>query len=134
MPAQAKPDEGGQGCIGFDEILKSVEGRHRLEFPPRWYGKRRDGGTRRGRPESARRDRRSGTSPRWPGSCAPIHQRCRDLDTLVAADLTRVTGLPPDGTASSDHHRQLRCGPTEESEKERCAFSVMDRCQTTGPS
>src|SRR5271166_3907045 len=39
MPAQAKPSEGGQGHIGLDEILKSVERRHRLEFPPRWYGK-----------------------------------------------------------------------------------------------
>src|SRR5271166_6120295 len=78
MPAQAKPSEGGQGHIGLDEILKSVERRHRLEFPPRWYGKT---------------DLRTGTSPHrvWArpvlDCCAPTGRNSSAQGEALSVDL-----------------------------------------------
>src|SRR5262249_38404796 len=40
---QPEPDQGGQGNVLVDEILQSVEGIHRLAFPPRVRVKRGDG-------------------------------------------------------------------------------------------
>ena len=52
-PSQAKPDQRRQRLVGLDDVLKSVEGMHRLEFPPPSIVKTPRGGPSPSSPQAA---------------------------------------------------------------------------------